>query len=63
LFDRGYVTVTQDLRFEVSPRLKTEFENGRSYYQFNGARIQVPANRDDQPDARALEWHNERFLS
>jgi putative restriction endonuclease len=28
LFDAGYVTVTPDLRFEVSSRIKAEFENG-----------------------------------
>src|SRR5512143_841073 len=28
LFDRGYVTVTPDFRFEVSRRLRGEFENG-----------------------------------
>jgi putative restriction endonuclease len=32
LFDAGYVTVTPDLRFEVSPRIREEFENGRHYY-------------------------------
>lgn len=28
LFDRGYVTITPELRFEVSRRIKEEFENG-----------------------------------
>src|SRR5258706_5120751 len=28
LFDAGYVTVTPDLRFEVSRRIREEFENG-----------------------------------
>jgi predicted restriction endonuclease len=32
LFDAGYVTVTPDLRFEVSSRIKQEFDNGRHYY-------------------------------
>src|SRR5205807_9861979 len=29
LFDSGYVTVTPDLKFQVSRRIKEEFENGR----------------------------------
>lgn len=29
LFDAGYVTVSPDLRFEVSSRIREEFENGR----------------------------------
>jgi HNH endonuclease len=32
LFDAGYVTVTPDYHFEVSRRIKEEFENGRDYY-------------------------------
>ncbi len=36
LFDRGYVTVTPELRFEVSRRIKEEFENGRDYYALHG---------------------------
>ena len=36
LFDQGYVTVTPDHRVEVSRRLREEFENGRSYYPYQG---------------------------
>jgi putative restriction endonuclease len=36
LFDRGYVTVTPDYRFEVSRRIREEFENGRDYYVLHG---------------------------
>ncbi len=32
LFDAGYVTVTPEFRFEVSRRIREEFENGRDYY-------------------------------
>jgi putative restriction endonuclease len=32
LFDRGYVTVTPAWHFEVSRRIRDEFENGRDYY-------------------------------
>lgn len=60
LFDTGYVTVTPDLRFEVSRRLRTEFKNGKSYYPFHGARVQVPQIASHQPDRSFLTWHNER---
>src|SRR5271166_5711235 len=33
LFDAGYVTITPTLKFEVSRRIKEEFENGRQYYK------------------------------
>ena len=39
LFDAGYVTVTPDLRFEVSRRIKEEFDNGRHYYALHGHKI------------------------
>jgi putative restriction endonuclease len=32
LFDRGHVTVSTDHRFEVSRRIRDDFENGPDYY-------------------------------
>lgn len=58
LFDAGYVTVTPDLRFEVSRRIREEFENGRDYYSFHGKRITVPHVIAQRPDPCALSWHN-----
>ena len=60
LFDAGYVTVTPDLRFEVSRRIKEEFDNGRHYYELHGKPIFAPADRLRRPDPEALRWHNER---
>src|ERR1700730_10318673 len=63
LFDRGYVTVTPAHRFEVSRRIRDEFENGRDYYAMHGNAISVPNRSELQPDPDALRWHNEnRFL-
>ena len=63
LFDRGYVTVTPELRFEVSRRIKEEFENGRDYYALHGRSVCVPDDIKRQPDRQALTWHNEnRFF-
>ncbi len=59
LFDAGYVTVTPDLNFEVSRRIKEEFDNGRHYYALHGKRIEHPKEIDQRPDPRALAWHNE----
>jgi putative restriction endonuclease len=64
LFDAGYVTVTPDLKFEVSRRIKEEFENGRHYYALHGQELTAPDRRDWRPDASKLAWHNEqRFLA
>ena len=63
LFDRGYVTVTPGRHFEVSRRIRDEFENGRDYYAMHGTAIRVPDRSELQPDPDVLRWHNEnRFL-
>jgi hypothetical protein len=50
LFDLGYVTVTLNLRLEVSPRLKVEWENGKEYYADHGAPLPADAaNRPARP--------------
>lgn len=59
LFDAGYVTVTPDLNFEVSRRIKEEFDNGRHYYALHGKQIDSPNKPDQKPDTVALAWHNE----
>jgi HNH endonuclease len=59
LFDAGYVTVTPDLHFEVSRRIKEEFENGRHYYALHGQSISIPTSADQRPDPAALRWHND----
>lgn len=59
LFDAGYVTVTPDLRFEVSRRIKEEYENGRHYYALHGEPVWAPQTGRERPDAGALGWHNE----
>ena len=60
LFDSGYVTVTPDLRFEVSRRIKEEFDNGRHYYALHGQAIHSPSESAQAPDPAALRWHNEQ---
>lgn len=59
LFDDGYVTITPEQRFEVSTRIKEEFENGREYYRFHGQPVRVPKLRLHKPDDDFLSWHNE----
>jgi putative restriction endonuclease len=59
LFDAGYVTVTPSYHFEVSRRIKEEFENGRAYYAMHGTSIALPDAQELRPDPSALVWHNE----
>jgi len=63
LFDDGYVTVTDDLRVEVSRRIKEEYENGREYYRYHGQPIVVkPRAPEERPSIDFLRWHNERVF-
>ena len=63
LFDSGYVTVTPEYQFEVSRRIKEEFENGRDYYALQGSRIRLPQEIAHRPAVESLIWHNEqRYL-
>jgi putative restriction endonuclease len=60
LFDLGYVTVTPDLHFEVSPKLKLEWENGREYYAHHGKSLRhQPVDEWGRPSQEFLTWHNE----
>jgi putative restriction endonuclease len=57
LFDAGYVTVTPDLHFRVSPRLGRDWSNGRVYYELDGHEVRVPRNDELCPSREFLEWH------
>ena len=59
LFDTGYLTITSELKVEVSKRIKEEFENGREYYRFHGGDLyNLPANLTNKPEREFVEWHN-----
>jgi putative restriction endonuclease len=63
LFDLGYVTVTPELRLEVSPRLKAEWENGREYYSHHGKELSFrPTEKNSLPSRAFLNWHNENIF-
>lgn len=58
LFDAGYVTVTSDLRFQVSRALKDDYANGRIYYDLHNRQIHEPAAPEHRPDREALDYHS-----
>ena len=62
LFDLGYVTVSPNMKFEVSKRIREEFENGRHYYALHGTDIVLPEELHRRPDLAALTWHNENLF-
>jgi putative restriction endonuclease len=59
LFDTGYVTITPELKVEVSSRIRQEFENGREYYQYHGKELVfLPSRAEDRPGPEFIDWHN-----
>lgn len=59
LFDLGYVSFRPSGQFLVSPRLRAEFENGRTYYALEGQVLRDPQRSDATPDKALLAWHSE----
>ncbi len=62
LFDRGYVTITPDLKFQVSGRLDEDWQNGKVYYAFDQKPIRVPSEAECAPDRELLEWHGQSIF-
>lgn len=63
LFDRGYVTIDEQMRLVVGRRLKDDFENGKTYYALHGRPLDVPKHAAHRPAADAVAWHrDEAFL-
>lgn len=59
LFDGGYLTITNDLKIVISPRIKEEFQNGKEYYQYHGKDLLFLPNRNiDKPNEKYIDWHN-----
>jgi putative restriction endonuclease len=62
LFDTGYVTISKDCHFEVSKRIKEEFENGRDYYSMHGRLLHLPPDKRLRPGSEFISWHNENIF-
>jgi len=60
LFDRGYLTINEDLQIEVSKRIKEDYGNGKEYYAYHGKKLaEMPQEQQERPSAQFLLWHNE----
>ncbi len=64
LFDAGYVTITPDYTFKVSPKIAEEYDNGVIYYEMKDRPILLPREPAFRPDRSKLDWHyRNRFLA
>lgn len=62
LFDRGYMTITQSHRIEVSRRIEEEFDNGDAYLSLHGQRLQtLPQDPSDCPADSFVTHHQEKI--
>jgi len=62
LFDKGYLTITNDYKIEVSRKIKEEFENGRDYYKYHGNNLMtLPSRPMDKPSQEFVDWHNQNI--
>lgn len=59
LLDIGYITVTPELRVEVSKRVKEDWNNGEEYYRYHGQSIRSPGDGYPPPSTEVLQWHSE----
>lgn len=62
LFDQGYVTISSDYHFEVSRRIREEFENGKDYYALHGRSLYLPMKKEFHPAPKFIAWHNENIF-
>ena len=60
LFDKGYITLTENMQIEVSKRIKEDYGNGREYYAFQGKNLIIlPDDDREKPSREFIRWHNE----
>lgn len=58
MFDQGYLSVSPaKYELQVSPRIRSMFNNGEEFYARAGSRIELPDHKRLRPAADALEWH------
>jgi putative restriction endonuclease len=52
------MTVTRELKVEVSGRIREEFSNGKEYYFYHGKNLTLPGVSSGRPDPTYIDWHN-----
>jgi len=62
LFNSGYVTITPDCHFEVSRRIREDFESGQDYYTMHGRTLHLPSKKALHPAKDFIAWHNENIF-
>jgi putative restriction endonuclease len=52
------VSVTPELKIQISPRIREAWFNGKAYYRLNNQPLAItPEDAKFQPDPDRLNWH------
>jgi len=62
LYDKGYVAVTPDYTVQVSERLRSDYNNGKTYYKLENSKTWLPDNPDHHPNPDHLAYHHENVF-
>lgn len=62
LFDLGYVTISEQGQFRVSSRLRSEWQNGRVYYNLTERAVAFPKDPSHRPNREWLQRHNDEVF-
>lgn len=63
VFDAGYATFDDQLKFVVSSKVKDVFNNGNEYRRLHGQPLRLPKNTAARPSLEQIRWHQSaRYL-
>ena len=62
LFDRGYLTLTDDLEIRVSGLLSRDSAGSGGYLALDGLRIKIPERLEHRPRPAFLDWHRRKVF-
>ena len=63
LFDLGYITLTNQMKIEVSKRINENYGNGKEYFQHHGKKLILPHHITEKPNKEYIDWHNQNVYN
>ncbi|MCY4160387.1 MAG: HNH endonuclease [Flavobacteriaceae bacterium] len=64
LFDTGYITITNEMKIEVSKKLQHKYERGELYHnRYHGQKLILPESIKEKPAQTFIDWHNQNVYN